>query len=209
MGENFHISLIAPHLSGDCCGQRSLNLGSSIGCSPLRDVPAPAWVLHHLQSPQKALLWHGAPHPKSASPGVFPTMSPSTTPPFCFSKCISSHFSSSDHFLCVLLCLHSHILFVCPHMHPHLSPLVFPFVSPLVSPPGSPVPNSYYSHSYMSEQRCHVILREVKVLTSDRLLPSIAKPSGASCGWHQHHPCYLPKPCQLCPIQRSIFYSPR
>lgn len=120
----------------------------------------------------------------------------------------SLHISLSDPFLYVLLCLHSHFLFLCPHIHSYLSPLVFPFVSSQVSPPGSPVPNSYYSHSNMSEQKHHVILIKLKVLASDRLFPSIAEPSEASCDCHWHQPYDLSKLCWLCPIQRTIFYPP-
>lgn len=65
-------------------------------------------LLHRLQSPQGfPRPSMGAPYPlggpysitellkvcpKSASPGLFPTM----TLPFCFSMCISSHFSSTS-----------------------------------------------------------------------------------------------------------------
>lgn len=152
-------------------------------------------LLHRLQSPQGCPCPStGPPRPTVLLEGPRLAWSTSTqerisrhvphnvpfhvTPPFCFSKCISSHFSSSGPFLCVLLCLHSRVLFVCPHKHPHLSPLVLPLVSP---PPGSPVPNSYYCHSDMSEQRHHAILRQVKVLTSDRPPPSVAEPCEASC----------------------------
>lgn len=109
-----------------------------------------------------------------------------------------SFFFKLTFFLCPP-CLHSQ-LFVCSRMHPYLFPLVFPSMSPQMSPPGYLVPNSYYSQWNMSEQRHHVILRQVKVL----ILLSI-ETSGSSCGWHQYHPCYLPKLCQSCQIQISIF----
>lgn len=177
---------------------------SSIGSSPLREVPDPAWVLHIPFRGPYSVTELLRVHPRSASPGLFPTMAL----PFCFSKCISSYFSSNKSFLCILPC--SHLLFcvlTCILTHLLLLYLlcfvIHLFLGLLCA---TATAFSHCFHPNVSKQRCLMTLAQV--LVADRLLPSTAQPPGAICDWHQNHLCYLAKPCQLCPIQRFTFHSP-
>lgn len=120
------------------------------------------------------------------------------TLPFCFSKCISSHFSSNKYFLCTFPC--SHLIF-CVLTHILSCLLSFCFVFPHTSLPGSPVCNSHYSHPNMSKQRCLMTLIKVKVLASD-----IFCWATWSHPWlPPKPPCYPHKPHQLCPLQEIHF----
>lgn len=62
---SFLLLLLAPSLL--CCGS----------CSPFEGVPAPAWLIHTLQSCQRYLLGHKVPPSKTASPAVSPPVLPS------------------------------------------------------------------------------------------------------------------------------------
>lgn len=161
---------------------------------PLREVPDPAWVLHiRLEGPDSVMkhlilrlhlqYW--------SQQCLFQFVSLNACLPIALKTipfCVSSHVPT-------------HISFLCPHTHPHLPPLILPFVFPPMSLPGSPVCNSLCFHPNMPKQRCLMILTQVKVLVSDRLLPSIAESPGASCDWHQKPPLL---PTQTLPVMPNI-----
>lgn len=119
------------------------------GSQSFRGVPVLAWAAHS-PSPFRAV----PPPPMSASAAVCPTTSLSMSSPFCFSKSVSSQFFSCVPFLCVLLCLLSHLLLVPSPMCPHMCPFASLFVPLHRSPLVSPAPVTKHPFLSMSVQSC-------------------------------------------------------